>query len=783
MQRTSAVNTAAAIQNQLSWYSLDNRHRIQLTSTLRYEAFTQDLSTNTLGNYYYNSLADLEAGRPTMYTRTLSPQIRRGGQVLGGLSVGDAFRVRPDFQLQYGVRLDANRFLQAPERNTLLASAFTLSNDVLPQRVYISPRIGFSWTYGEAAQLAVGEGFARGPRAIVRGGVGVFQNTPNAQLIANALSNTGVPGATSQLTCLGSAVPAADWSGFASGTTPFPSACADGSTGSALVSRAPDVWMFGNDYAAQRSVRANINWSGAALANRLLATLDATYSTNLNQSGADNANFNPAVRFTLGNEGNRPIFATLSGIVPTTGAVTPSDARINAALGAIMTQRSDLRSLNRQLSVSVQPLAFSSVFNWSLGYVYSSTSELLRGFASTAGDPRAREWSRGALDANHQLSYGIAYNFFDWVPVSLTGSFRSGRPFTPLVGSDINGDGFRNDRAFVFDPAASVATDPAVTSGMRQLLERGSPRARTCLARQLGTLASRASCEEPWSSTSNLTIGFNPMKFGFPQRLNVSLYVNNPLGAADMLINGEAGRKGWGQAINPDPVLLYVRGFDAAAKQFRYEVNPRFGSTSPRETVNRNPIVVTAQFRIDVGYTRERQLLTQSLDRGRSRSGARSTEQDIRGMSGTLIPQNPMTAILRRADTLRLTRRQADTLSALNRSYALAYDSIWSPVAKYLTALPKDYPRASAYDRYRQARERTIDLLLRLAPIVNGVLTDEQRRVLPVTTTASLDRRYLAAVRSSTAGGANLGALGLLAQLGWNGGTVDPSAAAVMIHR
>ena len=47
----------------------------------------------------------------------------------------------------------------------------------------------------------------------------------------------------------------------------------------------------------------------------------------------------------------------------------------------------------------------------------------------------------------------------------------------------------------------------------------------------------------------------------------------------------------------------------------------------------------------------------------------------------------------------------------------------------------------------------------------------------------SLDRRYLAAIRSSTAGGANLGALGLLAQIGWAGGTIDPSSAAVMIHR
>jgi hypothetical protein len=318
---------------------------------------------------------------------------------------------------------------------------------------------------------------------------------------------------------------------------------------------------------------------------------------------------------------------------------------------------------------------------------------------------------------------------------------------------------------------------------MRALLADGSRAARTCLGSQIGRIAARNSCQEPWSSTSNMTIGFNPVKFRLPQRLNVSLYVNNALGAADLLLHGEANRRGWGQPISPDPTLLFIRGFDPVGQRFRYEVNPRFGSTNPQETVNRNPVVVTAQFRLDIGFTRERQLLTQSLDRGRTRSGPRSTDQDIRGMSSTLIPQNAMSLIMRQADSLKLTRKQADSISALNRVYVITYDSIWNPVAKYLAGLPGDYDRAAAYDRYRRAREETIDVLIKLAPAVRDLLTPEQFRMLPATATTSLDRRYLSAVRSSTAGGANMGALGLLAQMGWNGGTVDPSAAAVMIHR
>jgi hypothetical protein len=138
-----------------------------------------------------------------------------------------------------------------------------------------------------------------------------------------------------------------------------------------------------------------------------------------------------------------------------------------------------------------------------------------------------------------------------------------------VVSSDINGDGFRNDRAFVFDSATLGSADPILASGMRELLASGSSAARSCLGSQVGRIAARGSCQEPWSSTSNMTVGFNPIKFRLPQRLNLSLYVNNALGAADLLVHGEKNRRGWGQAINPDATLLFVRGFDPAAQRFR----------------------------------------------------------------------------------------------------------------------------------------------------------------------------------------------------------------------
>jgi hypothetical protein len=783
MQTTSNAATTIAAQNQLSWFSLDNKHRLKLTSELRYERYRQDLTTNQLGTFSYNSLSDLEAGTPASFMRLLSPRVVEGSQIVGALALGDSYRPSADLQVQYGLRLDANRFLASPAANGAIEQTFGVKNDAVPSKLYLSPRIGFSWTYGKAAQLAIANGFVRGPRAVVRGGVGVFQNAPNAQLLGQAIMNTGLAGGVQQVACVGSAVPAPDWNAYRGNPGAIPTACADGTSGTVFASMAPNVSLIDAAYSASRSVRSSVNWSGILPGNRFASTIDGTYSLNLNQPGMADLNFNPEVRFSLADEGGRPVYVQPGSIVPSTGAIAGRDARRSQDFASVMDQRSDLRSVSRQFTIGIQPVSFSTRFSWNLAYVYSNTRDLASGLMSTSGDPRVKAWGRSSFDSRNQIVYSVAYNFFNWFPVSLSGSVRSGRPFTPLVAADVNGDGFRNDRAFVFDPA-SVA-DQSLVSGLTSLLQSGPAAARACLASQLGQIAARNSCQAPWSTTSNLTIALNPVKFRLPQRLNVSFYVNNAFGAADLLFHGESKRRGWGQSISPEQALLFVRGFDPATQKFTYEVNPRFGSTSVNQTVNRNPVVVTMQVRMDIGFARERQLLTQSLDRGRVRPGNKPSDQEITGMSGALIPANPMTLILQQSDSLKLTRQQADSLSTLNRVYSRAFTSIWTPVAKYLAALPPEYDRAGAYSRYRKAREASVDALMKLAPSIRGLLTPVQLRALPAQVMSSLDTRYLASVRSSTAGGADMGVLGMLAQMGWMGGTVDASGGSqtIMVHK
>lgn len=750
--------TATAFMNQLSWFSADNEHRLKLTSELRHEAFTQEQSANRLGTFTFNSLADLEAGAASSFTRQLSSRQRAVDHLVGGLSLGDAWRVTPELQLQYGVRADGNRYLDAPARNEAVEDAFGVRNDLVPDRVYLSPRAGFAWTYGTAAEVAGFQGAMRNPRAVVRGGVGLFQNVPGATLIASAIDQTGLTSGPRQIRCIGTATPIPDWEGYATNPALIPDRCADGTTGTVFSDATPGVTLFSPDYVAPRSIRSNLQWSGPVLGNRFSATVDATLSLNESQQSMVDLNFSALERFTLPDEGDRPVYVAAGSIVPGTGAVSSRDSRRFDEFGRVMEMRSDMRSVSRQLSLRISPVRYSATFSWNLSYVYGNVRERSRGFSSTAGNPLGIEWSRSPFDSRHQIVYNVGYNLFDAVRVNWFGSFRSGTPFTPTIAGDINGDGYANDRAFVFDPDATA--DPALAGSMRSLLERGPAAGRDCLRAQRGRIAGRNSCEGPWTSMSTLSVSLNPVKFRMPQRASISFQLSNPLGAADLLLHGSDGLRGWGQQAMPDQSLLHVRGFDPSQRRFDYEVNQRFGSTSPAGSAFRVPVTLTALFRFDIGPMRERQLLTSQLDRGRRTEGTKTPEPLLRAMYSSGGIMNPIGTILRQQDSLGLTPMQADSIATMNRWYTIRLDSIWSPVVAFLGALPDDYDRDAAYARYLAARRASVDLLSELAPDVKRLLTSEQRRKLPAMVMSHLEPRYLASIRSGTASFTSSGMMG-----------------------
>ncbi len=752
---TTQRSIGTAIQNQLSWFSANNKHRLKLTSELRHEGTDQLFATNTLGTFTYNSLADLEANAPASFSRSLSPRQRDIGQIVGAVSLGDSYRRSDNLQITYGVRLDGSHYLTSPLLNPVLDTLYGITNDRVPNRLYVSPRMGFSWAYGTAPQIASFLGAVRGPRAVVRGGIGLFQNVPGVNQVGSALDNTGLPSAVQQVTCVGTATPVPDWNAFAADPSTIPAACVGGPGGTPFANASPNVTAFGKDYQASRSVRSNINWSGPALNNRFATSVDLTYSLNLNQGSFIDRNFNAASQFTLAGEGDRPVYVQPTSIVPGTGAIASQDARVAQRFSRVSELVSDLKSESYQATLRLSPTRFSTAFSWNTWYTYSHVREQFRGFGNTAGNPLEVAWG-SSLTSPHQIGYSLGYNFFDFLRVSWFGQFRSGMRYTPMVAGDINGDGYSNDRAFVHRPGDVAASDTGLANGIQALLSNGSSSARKCLSKQLGAVASRYGCVGPWTSTASMSFSFNPVKVRMPQRASLSFQLSNPLGAADLLLNGSSNLRGWGQMPIPDANLLFVRGFEPATgttpARFSYVVNRRFGATNPAFNQFRSPVILTALLRFDVAPTRERQMLTQQLDRGRRTQGNKAPEMMLRAMFGNGGIPNPMATILRDQDTLKLSSAQADSIATLNRQYIIKLDGIWSPIVKDFATLPDRYDHDETYHRYIVARRQTVDLLKELSPRIKDVLTAEQFRKLPAFVASYLDTRYLASIRSGTAG-------------------------------
>lgn len=742
---------SAQLSNTLSWYSGNNKHAIKLTSNITREHNTNNANNNLLGSYTFNSLADLEAGRPASFTRTLNAIRTNSDQVTAGISLGDAWRPHARVQVQYGIRADANKFLYEPNNNPAIKRVFGIDNDYVPNAIYVSPRVGMQWTYGNAPQVAFVPGAARPPLAVIHAGIGVFQNVGPATLINGSVANTGLPNSTQSLACIGNAAPTPDWDNYLNDLGTLPTTCADGTSGTVFSTGAPSATAFNRDYRQPRSLRSAIDWSSPVLDNRFVLGAQAVYSYNLNQTGTVDLNLNATPRFTLGSEGGRPVFAPASSIVSATGNISTVATRVDTSFQRMTLQSSDLRSTSTNFVFKLVPVTANKYLKWQFTYSLLDVRDQFNGFSSTVGNPFDKEWGPYLNSGRHQFQ--LTWNslpLFDLMYFNVAVGVKSGRRFTPMVAGDINGDGgFFNDRAFVFSPSA--LTDPAAQTAMQSLLDNGATAAKDCLRKQLGTLATRGSCQAPWVTTTNMNVSFNPQKLGLPKRLTINLAFTNPLGIADLIVNGSKDAKGWGQEIAPDQNLLFVRGFDPSTNRFKYEVNERFGSTRPQQAINRTPAYASLSFGFDIGAPRERQILTQRLDMGRSRPGTKQTAPNLKSLGSSSIP-NPMALILTQQDSLKLNRKQADSLASLSRKFTQFADSVWTPVSRYLESVPDHYSRDEAYGRYVAAREVTIERLIQLVPDVKKLLTSSQRRKLPPQITNYLDTRVLKFLKSSSAG-------------------------------
>jgi hypothetical protein len=740
--------------DELSWVSTDGAHRLKLGALLNADRATVGQIPNQYGTFFYNSLADFEANRPAQYTRTISGSDRLAGSNNAALYLGDAWRQSPALQVTYGLRLEGTRFPQDPAYNPQVDTLFGRRTDQSPSEVHLSPRAGFTYFMGmpraSARAGAGGQGGPGGPGGgfagfnqatwILRGGVGEFRGRISSNLVASAVEATGLPGGRSQLTCIGAAVPTPDWTSYLADPSTIPSQCAAGGPAAPTsFGQRRNVTLFEEGFGAPKVWRSSLGASRRFL-ERYQFSIDGSFAYGVNQLGSRDLNLNDTSRFTLGLENGRPVYAPAGTIIPGTGATTINASRLHPVYGGVNELTSQLRSTSTQLTVSLGGLTLQGI-TLTGSYTFLRARDQQNGFgggsfgggyggATTAGNPNLVEWGTSDLERRHSLLGTITYPARPWLDVTAIARVTSGQAYTPVVSGDVNGDGSRNDRAFVFDPAnPAIAGDTALVNGMARLLANGSARARDCLALQLGNVAGRNSCSTPWSPALDMQMNFKPSAFGLDRRLTLSLLLQNVLVGADQLLHGTNNLHGWGQPIFPDRTLLFVRGFDPAAQSFTYQVNEHFGTADGRNSAFRVPFQIGLQGRLAVGQDPARQQVRQIFG---GPNGQPPTREQYKARMQRLVP-NPFLTTVGLNDSLKLalTPEQTARLHALSDTLAPKVDRLTGEIADMLAGAGANPDPAVIFARMSGKTAEGRKLAERAIADLHATLTDEQWAKLP----------------------------------------------------
>ncbi|MCU0635814.1 MAG: hypothetical protein MUE41_13145 [Gemmatimonadaceae bacterium] len=710
------------------------RHLLRGIVWGRADGLRQEGGGDLLGRYGFQSIDDLQAGRAASFSRTLVLPDRAGSTWNAAGALSHTYAPSRFFNLIWGARVEGSGSASALLPNPAVDAALGVRTGRAPTRLHVSPRVGFSYYFNRSRRNGNGMRssetgrYYRYATGVLRGGIGEFRSLLLPEQVASVAARTGLPGSTLALSCVGAAVPAPDWNRFLGDVTTIPSTCVGG--GGLLAERAPSVLLFDRGFDVPRSWRASLDFNTARWS--LLLRANALGSLTLGLPSTIDVNFAGTPVGRLDADGGRPLFVPFTAIDAASGVVSAAASRRSADFTRVGLLRSDLRGAAGLLTttVSTDPMA-NRWEKWpflSLSYTLQQARTQFRGFDGAAfGDPRTVEWAPANADARHVLIAQMGFTREAVGTLTLVVRAQSGLPFTPIVQGDIDGDGRSGDRAFI---PASTADDRALVAQLAELRETGSPTARQCLRAQAGRAAARNGCRGPWTLTNQVQWE-PPLPRTIAQRASLALFFHNVLGGVDQLVHGREGMRGWGSAPVIDPTLLVPRGFDAATRRFRYDVNPRFAETRPAGTLTRDPFRVVLDVRINMSRDFAVQSLARAIEPVRvNRRWERRGEDSLTAFylrRTTSLAR----AIIRETDSLFLAPEQVARLQVIDSVFGVKTRALYRPLAHYLTSAGTAGVSKAAVDTVKATEKAFWRLFWETPPQIDSVLTPMQRDLAP----------------------------------------------------
>jgi outer membrane receptor for ferrienterochelin and colicin len=371
------------------------------------------------GFYFFPTVEAFETGAPTHYEVTFATgdDPRRAtefGAAQYSLYVNDQWRMTPNFTLTLGLRGDLPRYGDTPSFNQVVQDAVGWSTaQTGGEGLIVSPRLGFNWQIGGTQQL--------------RGGIGVFLGRAPYVWISNAYANTGVEQQT--LVCSGSCTTTFQPDPFSQPRN-FPAG-----TGAIRVN------LIDPDFEFPRIMRTTLGYD-RELFFGIRGTIEGVYSKNLEDVYYTDVNSRQTGTSDLD---GRPTYSRVS-------------TRLTQAVLITNTNKGDQTLASIQLN-----RRFGRAFTLSTSYAYQDANSAFDGSSSqahsnfqfhhTRGDIFTPEVSRSAYETTHRFNAAASWTV-QTGPVGHTlGLFynaQSGRPYSLIIGTDVNRDGFStNDLLFI----------------------------------------------------------------------------------------------------------------------------------------------------------------------------------------------------------------------------------------------------------------------------------------------------------------------------------------------
>ncbi len=701
------------LQDELSWLPQSGKHKVKVGGRVGFNRsnYFYFPGSPLLGTYTYLTIEDLAANRPASYDRVITNSPRNTDSKNSSVWVGDEWKASDAWQLQGGLRMDFSHPSTIPRYNPAVEQTFGVRTDRIPREVGMSPRIGFSWT----SRARRGQGTSGGastlgglsaeairsmspdmvssivsmqrsttlPGVAVSGTFGAYRGTVSTNTVAELVESTGLPGTRVTLSCVGAAVPVPDWTNMTEG----PMACADGTAGTTFSIAKPLVRVFDPGFRAPVSWRSSLGIDGVRVPGRWIVTINGGFSWNTNGQSTVDLNLNRTPQFHLTSEADRPVYAPMNAIVPSTGSISAGASRISPDFATVSSMLSDLRSYRAEFQASLAPpnpllnrrLTLNLTYSLATGRNESRSNSRI----GTTGDPFVKRWVP-ISNPMHTFRLTSAGRFWGF-NFGINTFLYSGIPLTPLVNGDINGDGNTgNDRAFIPNPATTA--DTSLARQLTELIAHAKPAARSCLTAQLGRMAGANSCRTPWQARIDVNASLTPPSgWSYSDRLRLTFNLSNANGALVRALGME--NTPFGQSplsTNPNATLLYVTGFDQATNQFKYRVNQLFGEPTNFGSARRKFAPTQLQFGVEYLFGGP---VLNPIARGlglREPANQRPLTDEQRREAVAKLKRDPVLAYAPLKDSLALSAEQRGQLDVLSKEYNARADTALAPLLNWV---------------------------------------------------------------------------------------------------